>query len=105
MGRAVKVRIGALFGALALLVTAGTAMPAQAAGALRLADPVKAELVPEAQSIAPGQRLWVDLHLTMAPGWHTYWRNPGDSGLPTEIAWQLPAGFTAGAIAWPVPER
>src|SRR5947207_3539032 len=67
--------------------------------------PVTARLVPETTSIGPGTTLWVDLHLDIAPGWHTYWRNPGDSGLPTEIAWQLPEGFTAGEIAWPVPER
>ena len=41
----------------------------------------------------------------MRPGWHVYWRNPGDAGLPTEIAWTLPPGFTAGEIAWPTPER
>jgi thiol:disulfide interchange protein len=68
-------------------------------------EPVSARLVAEAAGIAPGATLWVDLHLDIAPGWHTYWRNPGDAGLPTEIAWTLPAGFTAGDIAWPVPER
>jgi len=67
--------------------------------------PVTARLVPETTSIGPGTTLWVDLHLDITPGWHTYWRNPGDSGLPTEIAWTLPAGFTAGDIVWPVPER
>ena len=41
----------------------------------------------------------------MRPGWHVYWRNPGDAGLPPEIAWTLPPGFTAGEIAWPTPER
>jgi thiol:disulfide interchange protein DsbD len=67
--------------------------------------PVTARLVPELAAIAPGATLWVDLHLDIAPGWHTYWRNPGDSGLPTEIAWTLPPGFSAGDIVWPVPER
>src|SRR5881275_1758079 len=67
--------------------------------------PVTARLVPELSAIAPGATLWIDLHLDIAPGWHTYWRNPGDAGLPTEIAWTLPAGFTAGDIMWPVPER
>ena len=46
-------------------------------------EPVAARLVPEAAGIAPGTTLWVDLHLDIASGWHTYWRNPGDSGLPT----------------------
>src|SRR4029077_19533605 len=81
------------------------ALPGSAAPPAGGAHPVTARLVPEAPSVAPGTTLWVDLHLDIAPGWHTYWRNPGDSGLPTEIAWTLPAGFTAGDIVWPVPEH
>ena len=68
-------------------------------------DLVKAELVAEKASVAPGSTLWVDLHLSIKSGWHIYWRNPGDSGLPTTIDWELPQGFSAGAISWPVPER
>ena len=41
----------------------------------------------------------------MDPGWHTYWKNPGDAGSPTKIEWQLPPGFTAGEIQWPLPEK
>jgi thiol:disulfide interchange protein DsbD len=41
----------------------------------------------------------------MADGWHTYWKNPADSGLPTKLAWTLPPGFTAGPLQWPHPER
>jgi thiol:disulfide interchange protein DsbD len=41
----------------------------------------------------------------MQDGWHTYWQNPGDSGLATTIRWELPAGFTAGDIVWPYPQR
>jgi thiol:disulfide interchange protein DsbD len=68
-------------------------------------DLVRAELVAETHSAAPASTLWVDLHLAIKPGWHVYWRNPGDSGLPTTIDWQLPSGFSAGNIRWPVPER
>jgi thiol:disulfide interchange protein len=78
---------------------------ALAAGPAAPADPATARLVAEAAAIAPGGTLWVDLHLDIAPGWHVYWRNPGDSGLPTQITWSLPAGFSAGDIVWPVPER
>jgi thiol:disulfide interchange protein DsbD len=78
---------------------------AEAASPTAPLDPVTARLVAEPASVAPGQTAWADLHLEIAPGWHVYWRNPGDSGLPTEIAWTLPPGFSAGAIAWPVPER
>jgi len=99
-------RVWAIFGGLiaGLLAAAAIAVPARAAGPAAL-DPVAARLVPETGAVEPGGTLWVDLHLDIAPGWHTYWRNPGDSGLPTEIAWVLPAGFSAGEIAWPVPER
>src|ERR1700680_2088197 len=79
--------------------------PAPSARAATPVEPVSARLVAEAAGIAPGATLWVDLHLDIAPGWHTYWRNPGDAGLPTEIAWTLPAAFTASDITWPVPER
>jgi thiol:disulfide interchange protein len=81
------------------------AASARADGPPAAADLVKAELVPETSSIAPGSALWVDLHLDIKPGWHIYWRNPGDSGLPTAIDWRLPPGFSAGNILWPVPEH
>ena len=45
----------------------------------------------------------VALRLKMKPGWHTYWRNPGDSGLPTTLDWKLPPGVAAGPIQWPAP--
>ncbi len=45
----------------------------------------------------------VALRLSMEKGWHTYWRNPGDSGLPTTLEWKLPAGVEAGPIEWPAP--
>src|SRR5438128_7815497 len=89
-----------MVGAAMLLAAASS----HAAG-LPAEHPVVARLVPETASVTPGTTLWVDLHLDIAPGWHTYWHNPGDSGLPTEIAWKLPDGFTAGEIAWPVPEH
>lgn len=66
---------------------------------------VRASLVAETNAIVPGRPLLAGVRLQMDPGWHTYWRNPGDSGLPTRIRWQLPAGFAAGEIRWPYPER
>ena len=64
---------------------------------------VEAELVSERTAFVPGQATTVALRLKMADGWHTYWQNPGDSGLPTTLAWTLPAGVTAGPIQWPAP--
>ena len=67
---------------------------------------VRAELMAHApQGVAPGQPLWLGLHITHQPEWHTYWKNPGDSGLPTDLAWTLPAGLDAGEIAWPLPRK
>ncbi len=65
----------------------------------------EAELVSEVESIQPGQPFWVALRLKADSEWHTYWQNPGDSGLATSIKWELPTGFSAGAIVWPYPER
>jgi thiol:disulfide interchange protein len=67
---------------------------------------VRAELMAHApEGVAPGKQVWVGLHLTHQPEWHTYWKNTGDSGLPTQVQWTLPAGVEAGEIAWPVPEK
>jgi thiol:disulfide interchange protein DsbD len=88
---------------LAVALIAGP--PVSADGPPDPKDLVKAELIAETATVAPGSTLWVDLHLAIKPGWHVYWRNPGDSGLPTAIEWNLPPGFSAGNIRWPVPER
>src|SRR5205085_4450586 len=67
---------------------------------------VRAELIAQApEGVQAGKPLWVGLQITHQPEWHTYWRNPGDSGLPTELTWTLPAGIVAGDIAWPLPRR
>ncbi len=59
-------------------------------------------LAPEA---AAAQPVWVGLQITHAPEWHTYWKNAGDSGMPTELQWTLPPGVMAGDIAWPLPRK
>ena len=55
--------------------------------------------------VTPGQPVWVGLQLAHQPEWHTYWKNSGDSGLPTQLQWTLPPGVLAGDIAWPVPKK
>lgn len=75
-----------------------------ATGSVVTTPHVRAELVAQApQGIAPGQPLWLGLQLTHQPDWHSYWKNPGDSGLPTELRWELPAGLEVGEVVWPVP--
>lgn len=69
-------------------------------------DEVAARLLAWApQGIAPGQTLWLGVQLKHAPGWHTYWINPGQAGMATNFEWKLPEGWTAGNIAWPTPVK
>lgn len=65
---------------------------------------LQAELVSEYQQVQPGQTLQLALHFVPDEHWHTYWQNPGDSGLPTQLSWTLPKGVSAGAIKWPTPQ-
>jgi len=67
-------------------------------------NPAQARLVAETSGFAPGTELTVGLLLSPDPGWHTYWRDPGAVGLPTECTLKLPAGFKAGPLEWPKPK-
>ncbi|MCG6943552.1 MAG: thioredoxin family protein [Thiohalocapsa sp.] len=69
-----------------------------------ITENVHARLLAERSSVAPGGALDLALVLDIRPHWHTYWRNPGDSGEPPRIRWHLPDGVTAGPIRWPLPE-
>lgn len=69
------------------------------------AQPLQAELVAQHAALQPGQQARLGLRLRHAPHWHSYWINPGDSGLPTRLAWKLPEGWRAGEIDWPLPRR
>ena len=66
---------------------------------------VQAELVSQRQGIAPGETIHVALRQQIQKGWHTYWRNSGDSGEATRIKWELPAGWQASDFVWPTPRR
>lgn len=94
-----------------LIAAAAASMPAAAQlaskpGAVVTTPHVRAELIAHApDGVAPGSPVWVGLQITHQPEWHTYWKNAGDSGLPTEMTWTLPAGVSTGEIAWPVPEK
>jgi thiol:disulfide interchange protein/DsbC/DsbD-like thiol-disulfide interchange protein len=91
------------FWLLGLLLASPAAFPLS--GTVVATDNVKAHLVSEVGAIAPGQSFWIALEFNIRDGWHTYWRNPGDSGQATKLAWQLPPGFTAGDIVWTTPHR
>src|SRR6266513_2844956 len=64
---------------------------------------VKVELLADTNAVVPGKPFSVGLLLRMAPGWHTYWKFPGDAGLPPELKWKLPQGWKVGEIQWPIP--
>lgn len=67
---------------------------------------VRAELMAYApDGVQAGKALQLGLQIQHQPQWHTYWKNPGDSGLPTQLTWTLPTGMTAGNIAWPTPQK
>lgn len=95
-----------------LTVAALAGLPALALAAALGGGPVvttpqvRAELVAHApEGLAAGKPAWLGLKIEHQPHWHTYWKNPGDSGLPTTLEWQLPAGAGVGEIAWPTPAR
>ena len=64
---------------------------------------VTASIISSLDRVAPGGTVWVALRTELDEGWHTYWRNPGDSGEPVQLTWNLPQGVEAGPIAWPLP--
>jgi thiol:disulfide interchange protein DsbD len=89
--------------AIALLM-AGTVIPGrgQVVDGRQL---VKAQLVADTQHIEPGQKFRLGVLYTIVPKWHIYWKYAGDAGIPTQIDWQLPPGFQAGPLQWPLPTR
>ncbi len=66
---------------------------------------VTAEIVSETESVQAGGKTTIGIHFQIEKGWHLYWKNPGDSGDPPRVSWQLPKGVEAGKILWPVPTR
>jgi thiol:disulfide interchange protein DsbD len=91
--------IGILFSAITGTVVAA----AQSAAA----DPhhTRVQLVADVTAIQPGSTFSLGILMTMDPGWHTYWRNPGEAGLATQVEWTMPDGLTPGEILWPIPHK
>jgi thiol:disulfide interchange protein DsbD len=88
---------------LSLMLAAPAARAAESAAVT--SKRATATLVTDTDAVAAGQKFRAALRLRMAPGWHTYWRNPGDAGVPPDLAFTLPAGMTASDILWPAPAR
>ncbi len=79
---------------------------AQSTSAVVTTPHARVELMAYApDGVQAGKPLTLGLQIQHQPGWHTYWKNPGDSGLPTQLTWTLPVGVTAGDIQWPTPKK
>ncbi len=84
----------------------GAQLAAGSTGAVVTTDQARTELLAHApEGVSPGQPVWVGLQIRHKEHWHTYWKNAGDSGLPTVLEWTLPPGVSAGEIAWPIPKK
>ena len=68
------------------------------------AQNIQPQLLAERGAVAGGE-VELAIHMQPRPGWHGYWLNPGDAGLPMTVEWQLPPGFAAGPLRYPVPSR
>ncbi len=91
---------------LGLLLAVLAAGPARAAETPAVTTShASASLITDVDAVAPGQIFHLGLRLRLAPGWHTYWQNPGDAGLPPSLEVTAPPGTQVGAITWPAPER
>ncbi|ACI98072.1 protein-disulfide reductase DsbD family protein [Rhodospirillum centenum] len=88
-----------------LLLALAVGLPTPAAANPVRTDHVEADLRAELPAAVPGEPLWLAVTQRIRPGWHTYWKNPGDSGIATEVTWTLPPGWQAGPLVWPAPER
>ena len=106
VARSRRPRAGGWFFLAGLLALAMNAVAADGFPPATTATPhVRATLVASVDAVHPGAEILLGVQQQIIPHWHTYWRNPGDSGVPTRIDWTLPAGITAGEIQWPVPSR
>lgn len=96
-------RVGALLRFFVALCVAIPAQSQQANAGEDLSPNCEITLIAERNGLQPGASTTVALRITMEPGWHTYWTNPGDAGLPLNSNWTLPAGVTVSALRYPVP--
>src|SRR5438874_269026 len=86
------------------MLPAGPAVTA-AAAAPPGKDLVAVTLLADVDSVKAGKTFNLGVLLKIKPGWHVYWKNPGDSGMATKVNWKLPQGFEVGALRFPIPTR
>jgi thiol:disulfide interchange protein/DsbC/DsbD-like thiol-disulfide interchange protein len=90
---------------LAMLLLLAAGWPARAASSFADAPHLRVELLLIPQELTPGQTANAGIYFKLEPGWHIYWKNPGDAGLPTQVSWTLPRGITAAPMQFPAPKR
>lgn len=90
---------------LTIFLVAATAWPAAGAEATTQETRSTAKLVADTGYLQPGRIFRLGVLIKLAPGWHTYWKQPGDAGAAPRVTWKLPEGFTAGELLWPYPRR
>lgn len=88
-----------------ILLSFLTLAPAHAKEAQTPDRYVKIRLLPAHNTITAGEEIWIGIEQSIHPHWHTYWQNPGDSGSPPRIEWNLPKGFEISEIQWPTPNK
>jgi thiol:disulfide interchange protein DsbD len=88
-----------------LICAAGLILPTEASSQDRSDEHITLSLVSEQDALVPSKQVWIGIRIDLQGGWHTYWMNPGDSGQPPRIEWQLPTGFQVSDIQWPYPVR
>lgn len=103
--QSLSARKGLLVPALLLLALLLSGVRAETAPQSLQAPNIQVSLFSSVDTVVPGRPFYLAVRLEPAPGWHSYWRNPGDIGLPTRIAWTLPEDGRAGPILWPIPDR
>jgi len=95
-----------LLAPLAATLAFGFGQPAHgAASSIETIDHTRVQLVTTVDSVAPGSTFWIGLRYQMDPEWHIYWKNYGETGIETQVEWNLPDDWQVGPIQWPVPER
>ena len=94
-----------VFRHIAALVMLLVALPALAASSSADLPHVHVQLISPDAQLHPGAANNAGLYFKLEPGWHVYWKNPGDAGEPPHVKWTLPKGITAGPLQFPVPKR
>jgi thiol:disulfide interchange protein len=87
------------------LILIGWVVPIYLSATPEVTPHVKVELIQEEETVQSGHPFWVAVRLNLEEGWHVYWKNPGDAGIPLKVEWELPASLKVGPLQWPFPEK